>query len=270
MNETDSMTGDATLDTVAERIFREADGDRSRAYTLTYEYAGSDNRVLNKIDTIVRKKFHAADNAAKDAVVERCFHESGGDHRLGYRLAARYTEGEFDCWVSEDIRRRLIDRFAIQAESAFTGHPFGDQEVRVSHAHDENGDLYDVGIRADGSLINPRNYAEGRVRRALRIATAREIEAKIERTARAAETRARRSSKLIYEVAAGIRAGKAYGPRDFCLLCKRQLTDPTSVRRGIGPECMDGVLSTIEDIKDREGQPGLQRYGLSVGVPERE
>ena len=180
----DSMIDDAALNTIAERIFREADGDRSRAYGLIREYSGSNYRVLNKIDFIVRQKFQAADEAIRNALVERCFRKSRGDHRLGYRLAARYTEGEFDRWVSEDIRRKLIDRYAILAESTVTGHPFDGREVRWPDARDENGPLCGVGITADGCLINPNNYAEDRVRRALRIATTRGIETKIERTAR--------------------------------------------------------------------------------------
>ena len=59
------MIDDTTLDSIAERTFREADGDRSRAFWLACEHAGSDYSLLYKIDALVCEKFRAADNAAR-------------------------------------------------------------------------------------------------------------------------------------------------------------------------------------------------------------
>jgi hypothetical protein len=75
------------------------------------------------------------------------------------------------------------------------------------------------------------------VRAALRDAGARK---KVERKIgliQAVKTRARRHNKLIYEIAAGIRAGKRYGPASCCRMCQKALTDQVSIERGIGPEC---------------------------------
>jgi hypothetical protein len=48
----------------------------------------------------------------------------------------------------------------------------------------------------------------------------------------------------------------ALRPRDRCRCCGRELTDPPSVARGIGPECWPRLLSHCDDLKRREpGNP---------------
>jgi hypothetical protein len=123
------MIDDTTLDSIAERIFREADGDRSRAYAYpNSDYATIYNRVIQKfaviekaaadciyaetagdldralqlswefapasryeISHLLHQKFRAADDEAADTVAARCHREANGDRRLGYRLVSDYA-----------------------------------------------------------------------------------------------------------------------------------------------------------------------------------
>jgi hypothetical protein len=105
--------------------------------------------------------------------------------------------------------------------------------------------LYNVGIFHDGELYNPNKYSEDVVRDAI----ARRQE-KIKANAKA--TRERRRQKLIYQAGKHILAGGNYGPRHSCYICHKAMFDAPSVTRGIGPECWDHVLSTIEHLKQQQ------------------
>jgi uncharacterized protein DUF6011 len=109
------------------------------------------------------------------------------------------------------------------------------------------GDFHEVAIRDDGSLWNPNNYPEAAVRQAIADAEARLQARKQESIKRGVEKRAQRREQRIWAAADAIRTGAGIGPRDTCFCCRKALTDPPSIARGIGPECWEGVLRTVEN-----------------------
>jgi Family of unknown function (DUF6011) len=103
-----------------------------------------------------------------------------------------------------------------------------------------------VGLKDDGSLYNPNNYPEDKARAA--------IAYEAERIARqAAATRQRRYQQRIHSIAKQILEADGIGERHCCALCKKALTDPTSVKRGIGPECWDHVMRAVKRQKIESG-----------------
>jgi hypothetical protein len=103
-----------------------------------------------------------------------------------------------------------------------------------------------VGLKDDGSLYNPHNYSEETARAA--------IAYEAERIAQqAAATRQRRYQQRIHSIAKQILEEDGIGERHSCALCKKVLTDPISVKRGIGPECWDRVMRAVERRKIESG-----------------
>jgi hypothetical protein len=190
------------------------------------------------------------DNATLKALAEQCVREAEGDLARAYRLAGQYIEGGTNQRL---LRNEIHDKFIAAAMVRIgDAHPFKGKSKFFSYVRGQDEGFIKVGIYSDGQLWNPTNYPEDKVRAALRYAAARRAVRRKEGAIRAVETRARRHSKLIHEIGAGILAGRKYGPRPFCCLCKKNLSDPVSIERGIGPECWDYILVLIEHAKDRE------------------
>jgi Family of unknown function (DUF6011) len=103
-----------------------------------------------------------------------------------------------------------------------------------------------VGITETGELINPHGYPEADVRAAIAAAVERRTERRKAAAAQGAQTRKRRRDLRIHEIAQHIVAGRMYGPRSRCYLCRHRLTDADSIERGIGTECWEAVLESIE------------------------
>lgn len=118
---------------------------------------------------------------------------------------------------------------------------------RWKFAYHPNGErLRDIGLEANGSLINPRGYPEERVRAALLEAQTRRAQKRAAAAAKAVATKARRRALKMEHIMRVAIGGQSIGPQERCALCSRHLTDSTSIQRGIGSECWGGVLRTIE------------------------
>jgi hypothetical protein len=109
--------------------------------------------------------------------------------------------------------------------------------------------LYDVGILPDGTLHNPRGYPDDIVRAAVLSADARWHERRSEAAKKAGATRPRRRQKRVAQIAARILAGHDIDERTNCAICGRGLGDPASIKRGIGSECWQDLLATIENMR---------------------
>jgi hypothetical protein len=121
----------------------------------------------------------------------------------------------------------------------------------VSH----NGNtLFNVGILEDGSLHNPRGYPDDIVRAAVLVADARRHERRSQAAKAAGETRRRRRQQRTHEAARAIVARHGVQPSHNCFICGRGLADHVSIARGIGSECWQGVLSTVEALRGNAKQ----------------
>jgi Family of unknown function (DUF6011) len=109
--------------------------------------------------------------------------------------------------------------------------------------------LYDVGILPDGTLHNPRGYPDDIVREAVAAADARQHERRSRAAQKAGATRRHRRQKRVAEIAARILAGYGIGERTSCAICGRGLGDPASMKRGIGSECWQDLLATLENMR---------------------
>ena len=120
----------------------------------------------------------------------------------------------------------------------------------------ELGSLYKAGLRPDGSLYNPNNYPEDIVRPLVMgvygRGEARKKQRRAEGARKSGATRKRRAEKKLYEIVDRIVAGHTYGPAHTCALCDKDLSDPQSIERGIGSDCWQRVLATIELRQCRE------------------
>jgi hypothetical protein len=118
-----------------------------------------------------------------------------------------------------------------------------------------NGSSYrNVGLNTDGSLYNPNGHPnEAELLSYLtQIVADREEEKRQRRVAgakRAVITRARRRQRLIWQAANKLVQDENTGPAVVCICCRKKLTDPASIGRGIGSECWQHVLDTVERIK---------------------
>ena len=108
--------------------------------------------------------------------------------------------------------------------------------------------LFQVGILPDGTLWNPNGYPDDVVRPAIAAAEARRHERRSNAAKRAAETRAERQQDRVRYIAKRVAAAQKTGPRSYCYVCGRHLTDPESITRGIGSECWQHVLAQISEI----------------------
>lgn len=105
--------------------------------------------------------------------------------------------------------------------------------------------LDDVGIDADGSLYNPNNYPEDIVRAAVLAADARRHERRSKAAKKAAVTRAQRIEKKVYAVVKALLGGGQLTASRTCLICGKGCSDPESIKRGIGSDCWQHILSAM-------------------------
>jgi len=119
-----------------------------------------------------------------------------------------------------------------------------------------NGEpLFSVGINDDGTLWNPNGYPEDVVRAAVLAADeqkrTRITKNRKEGAQQAAKTRKRRHEIKLQAIVKKMLRDESIGPSTHCVLCKKQLSDPQSLARGIGSECWQGVLSSVEEARRR-------------------
>jgi hypothetical protein len=110
--------------------------------------------------------------------------------------------------------------------------------------------LYDVAINDDGTLRNPHGYPDELVRRGVLAADQRRQERRSNAAKKAAATRARRLEQRVYAIAKLIIKGRCFGPNQHCQVCGKAVTDQESIQRGIGSDCWQGVLRTIQAIRE--------------------
>lgn len=127
--------------------------------------------------------------------------------------------------------------------------PRGLKPVSYRWIHHGGRKLLDVGIGADGAVLDPHGYGEHLVLEAIEAATARRHARRVEAAQRAAGTRRTRRERKVHDIARRWIAGEDIGPRQSCALCGRVLADPESIERGIGSECWDGVLATLTELR---------------------
>jgi len=64
------------------------------------------------------------------------------------------------------------------------------------------------------------------------------------------------TAPLIQKPASGSAAGRGIGERQHCHICGKELSDPVSIARGIGPECWQDILSLAnDDAEPAESRP---------------
>ena len=192
----------------------------------------------------------------KAAAAEHCYCEADGNLARAYELVTECSvdrEPRFARLVRYEVRNRFI---AAAMERIGEAHPFNGKSKSYRWIQWQGQVFNKIGISGDGQLSNPNNYPEDKVRAALRWVGAKAVVTRKEATIRAVATRARRRAKVIHGIAAGILADRQYGPRNFCCICEKALTDSESIQRGIGPECWDHILILIEHEKDRQAVDG--------------
>ena len=101
----------------------------------------------------------------------------------------------------------------------------------------------------DDALLNPIGYDDDLTRSAIEEAEAQRHARRKEAAAKAAVTRKRRLEKRVAHVAEWILRGNALSARDYCAVCGKELNDPQSTSRGIGPECWQVILKAVDDAK---------------------
>jgi hypothetical protein len=122
---------------------------------------------------------------------------------------------------------------------------------RRYRSFNRNGERYThIGIEADGTLYNPHNYPEEKVREVVLWADDTRRQQRADAIKRGVETRRKRRENKIIEIAKTLLAGNGIGNQDWCACCKKILNDPESIDRGIGPECWQQVLAAIEREKE--------------------
>lgn len=117
---------------------------------------------------------------------------------------------------------------------------------RSVHSTDGQQRFYSVGIDSSGELYNPNAYPEADVRAALAAAEERRRQRRSNAAHKAAATRERRKRTHLAKIADQIARGSTFSNRLTCVACRRALTDPESIARGIGSECWQEVLAFLE------------------------
>jgi hypothetical protein len=110
-----------------------------------------------------------------------------------------------------------------------------------------NGESFNnVGIERDGRLWNPNGYPEERLRPVVEYFVNKELEERAAAIKRGVEKRKQRRLSRIAEAAHKLRTQAGIGDRLSCYCCSKALTDPVSIKRGIGPECWEHVVRRME------------------------
>ena len=112
------------------------------------------------------------------------------------------------------------------------------------------GYMSSIGINHDNTLWNPNGYPEDIVRAAVLWADERKraeiTKRRKEGAQQAAKTRKRRHEIKLQAIVNKMLRDESIGPSTHCVLCKKELSDPQSLARGIGSECWQGILSAVE------------------------
>ena len=109
--------------------------------------------------------------------------------------------------------------------------------------------MHHIGRNSDGTLWNPDGHPEDIVRELIEDIEKEQAERRSQGAKEAAKTRQRRQHNRIWSAAKTLLAGKGIGERASCAICLRGLTDPESMKRGIGSECWQYVLTAVEQLK---------------------
>ena len=128
----------------------------------------------------------------------------------------------------------------------------------------EGEKLYDVGICADGTLHNPRGYPDEVVRTARHGRRCAQRERRSDAAKQAAQTRQYRIRVRVHRIAKRIVAGQAVGPSGRCVVCGKQLADRESIDRGIGSECLQGVLAAITRARAAKANPMVNSGAIAT------
>jgi hypothetical protein len=224
----------------APKVRAEAGDNRVRAYQLSKDFNGLRTRYL---ESAVRDIYRDEDKATADGIVEACYDEAGGDHRLGYQIAIE-TAGDNE-FIRNRVTTKLRERFVADTAERLAAEgkpPIGKR--RMWHKGSYSGPLF--GIERDGTWVVPSSMSEADVRAEVYRAVATDIEVRTEAAVRAGKTRTRRHEKRLAEITEGLRSGKVYGPAYACVCCSKSLSDDESIRRGIGSECWVRILKRLE------------------------
>jgi hypothetical protein len=124
-----------------------------------------------------------------------------------------------------------------------------------------------IAINDDGSLWNPNGYAEDRVRAAIAWANEQKWKRREEGIRRGVEKRKQRRESRITGAAQKLLTERGVGNHWRCVCCDKLLTDPVSVKRGIGPECWEHVLRRLEELQSpaAEAAPATPQEAPSSG-----
>jgi hypothetical protein len=112
--------------------------------------------------------------------------------------------------------------------------------------------FYDVGIEPDGGVYNPHGYPEEAARAAALRADERKAAKIAQNRAAGAVKRRQRREKRIYDAAKHILEDEGVGQLERCYCCTKGLSDPESMRRGIGSECWQKVLDAVAELQARD------------------
>jgi hypothetical protein len=128
------------------------------------------------------------------------------------------------------------------------------REKKGSHRTLRAGGFGYVDIRCDGTLSNPKGYPEAEARAAIEEAAVQK-RAAIEQSIRdGVETRAWRRQSALWQAVKAWRSGKLT-PGRACRVCDKELTDPPSIARSIGPCCWEHILThenrSLELLRDQ-------------------
>jgi hypothetical protein len=112
------------------------------------------------------------------------------------------------------------------------------------------GRYYKVGLNGDGTLHNPNGYPEDIVLPLVMAAIEKRKKRRSESAKKAAQTRAIRLERKVYEVVQKLRLGHKYGPRTTCIICSTGLGDQQSIERGIGSDCWQQVMKSMTQTEE--------------------
>jgi hypothetical protein len=156
-----------------------------------------------------------------------------------------------------EITRELERRRRLEPRRSPTGR-------LIEWTEAPNG-LANIGVRYDGSLINPNGYPEEEVRAVLEAHFKTEREQRDAIIAKGVRTRARRRLDRLWQAVKAWKAG-TLSPANKSRCCKKHLTDPVSKARGIGPECWEEILLWENKTERELAAKGVDRIELLTEI----